>query len=86
VLVGRLSLDLATLEPQLATAPWVGACRDDKPADPCLAMGLVAPRADLPALMMALDKLMPIDAVCVPMKVEFGVPMGCPGRPHARDE
>jgi hypothetical protein len=84
VIVGRLGLDSSSREPALATAPWVMACREDRfgDGDRCLALNLLDPRSDLPALMAALAKLMPLETVCVPMKVEFGAPEGCPIAPR----
>jgi len=80
VMVGTLGLDISTREPALATSPWVVDCREDifNERVSCLALNLLAPRSGLSALMTALAKLMPLDPVCVPMKVEFGAPEGCP--------
>jgi len=80
VIVGRLGLDISTREPELATSPWVVACREDRfsDGDRCLALNLLAPRSELQPLMAALAKLMPLEPICVPMKVELGAPEGCP--------
>lgn len=80
VIVGRLGMDLSTRAPELATSPWVVACREDRfsDGDRCLALNLLAPRTDLQPLMAALANLMPLEPICVPMKVELGAPQGCP--------
>jgi hypothetical protein len=80
VIVGRLSLDISTRDPALAAAPWIMDCREDRhgAGDRCLSMNLVAREADLPSVMKALAKWMPTEPICVAMKVEFGVPEGCP--------
>jgi hypothetical protein len=80
VIVGRLSLDISTRDPALATEPFVIRCRDDKFSadEPCLGLNLRARRPDLPAVMAALANWMPMDPICVAMKVEFGAPDGCP--------
>ena len=80
VIVGRLSLDISTRDPALVTEPFVIRCRDDRFSadEPCLGLNLRAQRPDLPAVMTALAKWLPMDPICVAMKVEFGAPEGCP--------
>ena len=80
VIAGRLGLDRSTREPELALGPQVSACRQDrwKDDDRCLRLHLLARQPALPPLMTALSKLMPIESVCIPMKVQFGVREGCP--------
>jgi hypothetical protein len=80
VIAGRLGLDRSTREPELALGPQVSACRQDRwrDDDRCLRLHLLARQPALPSLMSALAKLMPIESVCIPMKVDFGVREGCP--------
>jgi len=80
VIAGRLGLDMSTREPELAFGPQVAGCRPDRwqESERCLRLHLVARQPALPPLMTALAKLMPLEAVCVPMRVDVGVVEGCP--------